>query len=88
MKAKKDQLSRLINKLANIKKRVETLYKFTALSKLNIKPMIKASRYTSAVKLVSHVCKKYYAKKIIKISNIPTKSIFNILFYAYSKQKK
>jgi hypothetical protein len=76
LKVKKDQITKLVSKLMNIKKKIEIVLKFAAMKKLNIRPLIKASKYTLAVKQVTHVCQKYYVRGMIKAFNIPTKAIF------------
>lgn len=88
LKVKKDQITKMVQKLTAISKKVEVLLMFASLKKLNVRPMIKASKYTTAVKLMTHLCQKFYVRGMIKSFNIPTKSIFNRLNEIYFSQIK
>lgn len=73
----------MVQKLTTISKKVQVLLMFAALKKLNMRPMIKASKYTTAVKLMTHACQKIYVRRMIKSFNIPTKAIFSRLSEIY-----
>lgn len=45
-KTKKENIDKLVRKSLEIKRKMETVHKFTSFKRLNIKPMIKASRFT------------------------------------------
>ena len=59
-----------------------------AFKKLNISPMIKASKYTKAADLMTHTARKYCIRQLIKNSEIPTKGIFETLHKIYISKIK
>jgi hypothetical protein len=77
-----------MSKVANLKKKLEFVFKHAALKKLTISPMLKASKYTSAVKHITHVCQKYYVKVMIKSFHLPPKAIFYLLSQKYITKMK
>lgn len=50
--------------------------------------MLKASKYTSAVKHITHVCQRHYVKVLIKSFHLPPKAIFYILNQKYMAKMK
>jgi hypothetical protein len=88
LKIRKDHVTKLVNKLMNFKKKIEIVLKYSALKKLTIGPMIRASKYTSAMKLITHACQKYHVRCMIKLLNIPTKAIFYRLDQKYFNSVK
>lgn len=68
-----------MSKLTYFKKNTEILLKHTALKKLTIAPMIKASKYTNAFTKISHACQKFCTRILLKTLNIPSRTIFSVL---------
>lgn len=67
----------------NIKRTIETSFKSVFFKLLNIKPMIKASKFTQGLQILTKISQKVAVRYILKQLNIPVKAIFQNLDQRY-----
>lgn len=61
------------------------ILKNSALKKINLKPMIKASNFTQGFEQLHNFCKKIATKMFVQALEVPVKTIFNCLESIFSK---
>lgn len=73
VKYRTDKINKLIFRTTELKRNRELMLKYSAFKQLNIKPMIKASKITDAVKLTATAYKKIALRLFLKALLMPAK---------------
>lgn len=79
-------MARVVLIVSSLRNKVISLLKMVAFKRMNLKPFVKASNFTTAADILKKVSKKICIKLILKALNLPIRNISNIINNIYLRK--